>query len=409
MIAQAGRGAMDLTVDVLVIGGGATGTAIARDLAMRGLRVCLLERGDLAAGTTGNYHGLLHSGARYVTNDLVAAQECREENAILRRIAPHCIEDTGGLFLILDGRAELLFQRPFLDGCQAAGIAVEELTHAETLALEPLVSPTVLRSYRVADAVLDAWRFCVANVLSATEYDCWAFRGVTVERLLREGDRVVGITGHNSITAQFYTVRAELIVNATGPWAGAVAALAGVEVALAPTKGTLVAMAQRPTTHVINYGRPPTDGDIIVPNGTGVVLGTTASAATAPDDTAVPEGDPERLLDAAMRMVPVLREVAQVRSWAAVRPLAATEARLGQADQHGRAISRDFLLIDHEVTDSVGGFVTIIGGKVTTARRMAEVTSDLVCQKLGVTAPCRTAELPLPGAEARRGSVFPSP
>jgi glycerol-3-phosphate dehydrogenase len=393
---------MDLNVQALIIGGGATGTAIARDLAMRGVSVCLLERGDLASGTTGNYHGLLHSGARYVTNDLPAAKECSEENAILRRIAPHCIEDTGGLFLILDGRAELLFQRSFVEGCRAAGIPIEELTHAQTLALEPLVAPNVIRSFRVPDAVLDSWRFCVANVLAATEHDCWAFRGVTIDRLIRDGDRIVGATGRNSITAQFYTVRAECIINATGPWAGRFASLAGVEVALAPTKGTMVAMAQRPTTHVINYGRPPADGDIIVPNGTGVVLGTTAVAAAAPDDTTVPDGEPERILDAAMRMVPVLREVAQVRSWAAVRPLAATEARAGQADQHGRALTRDFLLIDHEEQDSVGGFVTIIGGKVTTARRMAEVTSDLICRKLGVEAVCRTAEELLPGAEARR-------
>ncbi|HEY8601140.1 MAG TPA: FAD-dependent oxidoreductase [Thermomicrobiales bacterium] len=393
---------MDLNVQALIIGGGATGTAIARDLAMRGVSVCLLERGDLASGTTGNYHGLLHSGARYVTNDLDTARECREENAILRRIAPHCIEDTGGLFLILDGRAELLFQRPFVDGCREAGIPVEELSNAQTLALEPLVAPNVIRSFRVPDAVLDSWRFCVANVLSATEHDCWAFRGVTIDRLIREGDRIVGATGRNSITAQFYTVRAECIINATGPWAGRFASLAGVEVALAPTKGTMVAMAQRPTTHVINYGRPPADGDIIVPNGTGVVLGTTAVPAAAPDDTAVPEGEPERVLDAAMRMVPVLREVAQVRSWAAVRPLATTEARAGQADQHGRALTRDFLLIDHEEADSVGGFVTIVGGKVTTARRMAEVTSDLICRKLGIEAACRTADEPLPGAEARR-------
>src|SRR4051794_39314595 len=113
---------MDLTVQALIIGGGATGSAIARDLALRGVSTCLLERGDLASGTTGHYHGLLHSGARYVTNDPATARECAEEGAILRRIAPHCIEETGGLFLILDGRAELLFQKPFVEGCRAAGI-----------------------------------------------------------------------------------------------------------------------------------------------------------------------------------------------------------------------------------------------------------------------------------------------
>ena len=96
---------MDLTVQALIIGGGATGTAIARDLALRGVSVCLLERGDLASGTTGQYDGLLHSGARYVTDVPDTARTCAEERASLRRIAPHCIDDTGGLFLVLDGRA----------------------------------------------------------------------------------------------------------------------------------------------------------------------------------------------------------------------------------------------------------------------------------------------------------------
>jgi len=391
---------MDLTVQALVIGGGATGTAIARDLSMRGVSVCLLERGDLASGTTGHYHGLLHSGARYATTDLATARECAEENAILRRIAPHCIEDTGGLFLILDGRSELLFQPPFVEGCRAAGIPVEELNHHEVMAEEPLLAPNVIRAFRVPDAVLDSWRFCVANTLSAQDHGCWAFRGVTIDRILREGDRVIGATGRNTLTMQFYTVRAECVINAAGPWAGRVAALASAEVALVPTKGTMVAMAQRPTTHVINYGRPPNDGDLIVPNGTGAVLGTTATPAAAPDDTAVPEGEPERLIAQALRMVPVLREIATVRSWAAVRPLAASEGA-GQADQQGRGLSRDFLLIDHAERDSLGGFVTIIGGKVTTARRMAEATSDLICRKLDVDTPCRTADEVLPGAGAR--------
>ena len=96
----------------------------------------------------------------------------------------------------------------------------------------------------------------------------------------------------------------------------------------------------------------------------------------------------------------MLREIATVRSWAAVRPLAADE-HASQADQQGRALSRDFLLLDHEERDSLGGFVTIIGGKVTTSRRMAEATSDLICRKLGVEAVCRTADEVLPGAGAK--------
>jgi glycerol-3-phosphate dehydrogenase len=89
-----------ISTDVLVIGGGATGTGCALDLAMRGIRCVLVEKGDLTHGTTGRYHGLLHSGGRYVTKDPQSARECAQENAILRRIMPHCIEQTSGFFVI---------------------------------------------------------------------------------------------------------------------------------------------------------------------------------------------------------------------------------------------------------------------------------------------------------------------
>ncbi|HEX5501790.1 MAG TPA: FAD-dependent oxidoreductase [Thermomicrobiales bacterium] len=394
---------MELTAQALVIGGGAVGCCLARDLARRGVSVCLLERGDLAAGTTGHYHGLLHSGARYVTDDPAVARECAAENAILRRIAPHCIEDTGGLYLVLDARAELLFQPAFLAGCREAGIPYEELDHRAVLRAEPLVAPNVRRAFRVRDAVLDAWRFCVANVLDAQDHGAWAFRGVAVDTLIREGDRIAGATGRNSITLQPYTVHAECVVNATGAWAGRVAALAGVEVPLTPNKGVLVALARRPVTHVLHNCRPPADGDIVVPDGTRVVVGTTATPAAGPDDTAVPEGAPAALVDEAIRLTPVLREIEVAHSWAAVRPLAPAAAPASSAAPDSRALSRDYALLDHESRDALGGFVTIVGGKVTTARLMAAATADLVCAKLGVAAPCRTADEALPGAEAGVG------
>lgn len=395
---------MELTVEVLVLGGGATGTAIARDLALRGVSVCLLERDDLASGATGHYHGLLHSGARYVTTDPATARDCAAENATLRRIAPHCIADTGGLFLVLDPRAELLYQPVFVQGLQEAGIEYETLEHSAVVREEPLVAPNVRRAFRVNDAVLDSWRYCVANVLDAQDHGAWAFRGVRVDRVHLDDDRVTGASGFNSITAQPYDVRASQVVNATGAWAAATAALARIELPLAPQKGTLVALAHRPATHVLNHCRPPSDGDILVPDGASAIIGTTAVAATGPDDTSVPDGDVARLVDAGVLLAPVLREIPVTRSWAAVRPLLIAEpmreSAHGQQGGHGR----DYLIVDHESRDGIGGFITIVGGMVTTSRLMAEAVSDLVCRKLALFAPCRTAELALPGAGEPRGS-----
>src|SRR5208337_3662552 len=93
------RGMRRVETDVIIIGGGATGAGTARDLSMRGIKCVLVEKNDLASGTTGRNHGLLHSGARYAVKDLESARECIRENNILKKIARHCVEDTGGLFV----------------------------------------------------------------------------------------------------------------------------------------------------------------------------------------------------------------------------------------------------------------------------------------------------------------------
>src|SRR3954462_9724748 len=125
-----------LETDVLVIGGGATGAGVAWDAALRGFDTVLVDRAGPAEGTSGRFHGLLHSGGRYVVKDPVAARECVDENAILRRVLPDCIEDTGGLFVPTPGAVFACGAR-FLDGCRAAGLPVEEIPVAEALRIEP--------------------------------------------------------------------------------------------------------------------------------------------------------------------------------------------------------------------------------------------------------------------------------
>src|SRR5207237_5046397 len=105
--------------DVLVVGGGATGTGLARDLAMRGLGVMLVEQGDLAHGTTGRYHGLLHSGGRYVVRDPTSARDCAAENRIVRRIASWSVEATGGVCCWLEGDPDDYPERLLLGRRQA--------------------------------------------------------------------------------------------------------------------------------------------------------------------------------------------------------------------------------------------------------------------------------------------------
>ena len=122
----AGSAAGPIECEILVVGGGSTGAGVARDAAMRGFSTVLVERGDLATGTTGRFHGLLHSGGRYAVKDPMAARECIGENLVLRRIAADCIEDTGGLFITtpIDDPG---YADRFVEGCAATGIPVEEI------------------------------------------------------------------------------------------------------------------------------------------------------------------------------------------------------------------------------------------------------------------------------------------
>ncbi|MBQ1619238.1 MAG: FAD-dependent oxidoreductase, partial [Bacteroidales bacterium] len=121
--------------DVLIIGGGITGAGTARDCARRGLSVLLVEKADFCNGATGRNHGLLHSGARYAVTDGVSARECIEENRILRRIAPHCVDPTDGFFVTLP-EDDITYVHKFVQACRAAGIDAEQVDTGRALEME---------------------------------------------------------------------------------------------------------------------------------------------------------------------------------------------------------------------------------------------------------------------------------
>jgi glycerol-3-phosphate dehydrogenase len=156
--------------DVLVIGGGATGGGTALDLALRGLRVALIERADLTDGTSGRYHGLLHSGGRYAVRDPQSARECIAENRILRRIIPHAIEDTGGFFVTTPDD-DPAYAATWLAACRACGIEAEEVPVTEALRQEPTLNPRILRAFRVPDAACDS--FDVLTALARSRAARW--------------------------------------------------------------------------------------------------------------------------------------------------------------------------------------------------------------------------------------------
>src|SRR5210317_914835 len=157
-----------IQTEVLVIGGGATGTGVAWDAALRGFKVVLVERRDLNHGTTGRYHGLLHSGGRYAVKDPHGATECIVENQILRRTHAHCIEDTSGFFIVTP-EDEGDFPDKFKAGCDAVGIPCEEIPVSEALRREPLLNPRISRVFEVPDGSSDSFLAAHSTVQAARQ------------------------------------------------------------------------------------------------------------------------------------------------------------------------------------------------------------------------------------------------
>jgi glycerol-3-phosphate dehydrogenase len=383
---------MDLRTEVLIIGGGATGTGVARDLALRGIPSLLAERGDLTSGASGRNQGLLHSGARYAVVDPEAARECIAENRTLRRIAPHCIEETGGLFVSLpeDGHE---YRADFIRACEKAGIETLPLGPAETLALEPRLNPRLIGAVQVPDGAIDPFTLVVENARDAESRGARIFIHREVTGLIREGRRITGAHLRDRITGETFTVAARWVVNATGAWANRILAMAGLKIGIALSKGSMLITNTRLSERVINRCHPPSSGDIIVPNDTVSILGTTSLRS---DDLEVYEVTPEEvtfLVGELSRLIPDLRQERFTRAYAGVRPL----VQLAEADDD-RQISRGFALIDHEARDGVAGLVTITGGKLITYRLMAEKTVDFLCSRMGLAVPCLTHSQRLPGA-----------
>lgn len=386
---------MQSRADVVVVGGGATGTGIARDLAMRGVEVVLVERDSLAEGTSGRMHGLLHSGARYAVADQSSAEQCIAENRILRDIAAHCVEETGGLFVQLPGDSDDYFEEK-REACEAAGIPVEALSGAKARAIEPLLSSDVERALRVPDAAIDPFRLVAANAASAEKHGATIRTHSAVTDVLTKGGTVVGVEIERTDRAGTdpVTIQADHVVNAAGAWATELAAMAGVTVPMQPAKGAMVVTNVRQVDTVINRCRPKTEGDILVPHETTAILGTTDREVDGPDEYEETQDEVDVLVDELADVVPKLADARMLRAYWGVRPLF-------DADRDEAAsvdLTRDFVVLDHADRDGLDGLTTVVGGKLTTYRLMAERVSDLVADRLGIDAPCRTAAEPLPGS-----------
>ena len=386
-----------LAVDVVVIGGGSTGAGVVRDVAMRGYSTVLLERADLGQGTTGRFHGLLHSGGRYVVSDPLSATECALENAILSRIQSEAIETTGGYF-VTGPDDDPAFADKFLEGARATGVPAREISVAEALRNEPRLNPRILRAIEVQDGSVDGWRLVWGAANSAKAYGAEILTYHRVTKIDTADGKVTAVHCTDLKNGEDVVIECNFVLNCAGPWAGQIAAMAGAHpVDVVPGRGIMVAMNHRLVNRVVNRCIYPADGDILVPVHTVSIIGTTDVKVDDPDNLAIEPKEVQQMLDAGEVLIPGFRKSRALHAWSGARPLI-KDNRVAAADT--RHMSRGMAVIDHTTRDGLDGMLTIGGGKLTTYRLMAEHIVDAMCEKLGEKRSCRTADEAIPGSES---------
>ena len=391
--------------DVLVIGGGITGAGVARDAALRGLRTALVEQDDFASGTSSRSSRLVHGGVRYLEHgQLRLVFESSAERRTLRRIAPHLVRPLAFVWPVYAGARVPRWKL-------AAGLALydllalfrnvgrhERLSAAGVLAREPHLGAVGLTGgARYWDAATDDARLTLATIRSAIAAGAVVLNHARVVSLSSDGGRVGGADVVDGANGERISIRARVVVNATGPWSDAVERLAGNErrPAVRGSKGVHVCVER---DRVRNVGAvtviAPRDGRVmfVLPAGDFTIIGTTDSyEVVAPEDVRASEADVSYLLDAANHYFPaaLLERDDVVSAWAGLRPLMASDGAEGDPGSASR---------EHVISSRVPGLVSVTGGKLTTYRVMASQVVDAVQQVLGApNTTSRTAGLPLAG------------
>jgi len=388
--------------DLIVIGGGIIGCGIARDAAMRGITTLLLEKEDFSYGTTSRSSRLIHGGLRYLRQlEFRLVRQDMREREVLLRIAPHLVHPLP--FIIPVARSVdrvalpigmLFYDLISLDKSMPWHL---RLSRRETLELEPgLDIKGLTGSYLYYDCQVPfAERLCLETALSAAENGAQVLNHARVTGILGQGETVYGVEIQDTLTGEKYQAKGKLVVNAAGPWVDTITALLGTgsEPLIRRTKGIHLLVPRLSRHAVVCFAQ--SDGRLffVIPWQGYSLIGTTDTDYFGDCDAVYAEAaDVTYLVSETQRTFPSLKKEDIWYTTAGIRALA------GDHSRKASDITRAHKIVDHEQKHGISGFISVLGGKITGYRAIAEEVVDLVCRKLKVKTACRTAETPLPGA-----------
>lgn len=376
------RSGQDTDVDLVVIGGGVNGTGVARDATMRGLRVALFERNDLAFGASGNSSGMIHGGPRYLSGDPAVTYKSCKDSGHIQAIAPHLLFRIPFLMPVPSSKKWLF---PFLDAFLEAydryqplkrGKPHTRLRGDEVRLLEPGLRPDLYGGLTFDEWGIDGTRLCVANAVDAEEGGARLFVGCTVETIEHDQGAIRAVRYRDANSGQGGRLTTTSVVNATGAWAPLTATLGGISprhARVRPGKGIHVVFDRRLTNYAIMSETIDGRTIFIEPWQNMSVIGTTDDDYYGDLDDVVATSEEVRyLVEGIARVFPAVRQARIMGTFAGVRP---TIHEYGKLED---ALSREHAIVDHGATDGVGGLHSMIGGKLASYRLFAEEMVDVL-------------------------------
>jgi glycerol-3-phosphate dehydrogenase len=398
----------DGAFDLLILGGGITGAGVALDAVLRGLRVALIDKGDFASGTSSRSSKLVHGGLRYLEHgDFHLVYEALHERGRLLSNAPHLVHP-------------LRFVLPFYEGARVSSwkfrvglVLYDLLAGTRNIRRSRAISlPHLRREFdelrsnglrggaEYFDAQMDDARLCLEVLRTAALHGARIVNYVEAISFELSAGMVRGVRAVDRRSGRELLIAAKQVFNATGPWGDAVRRLAGDEgePLLRPTKGVHVIVPARGLSAAFLLLHPA-DGRVffVLPFWNKTLLGTTDTVwDNSPDKLSVSPEDVEYLLAGFNHyFTPQLSASDVLNSFAGLRPL--IRSRPGEPSE----MSREF-----QLHTSPSGLLTAAGGKYTTYRHMAEIITDTVIHRLGLSRRCRTRSFPLDGAPRQPWQPF---
>jgi glycerol-3-phosphate dehydrogenase len=395
---------MTFHCDVVIIGGGANGTGLCRDLAKRGARVLLCEKGDLARGATGASSGMIHGGPRYLLNDVETTQHSCEDSGYIQKIVPHLLFRVPFLVPVcagaFGGRMATVLHDVFFGvydryAVLKNGIPHARLTVEEMLSVEPGLSGDFLGGVTSDEWGIDCGRMCLLNALDAAAHGAQIRTYTEVVGLLRDEDNaVVGVRLREAGQVEVHDVHSRVVVNCGGPWAERIASLAGGGVRLRPGKGVHLIYEKRLTNFAVVAQAVDGRQVFIMPYQNETWIGTTDDDYYGDlDDLWATQDEILYLQEAVERLLPGIKKQRLIGTRVGVRN---TIYGWGQTEDD---LSRRYEIIDHAPLGAPGLY-SLAGGKLASYRIQSQEAADAVCGRLGISTRCETHLHTLPGGDA---------